>query len=43
VADCLDAAAWEVVVAEARPRPAAVHEGHDIEVHDAVLRARRRN
>ena len=43
VADCLDASAWEVVVAEARPRPAAVHEGHDIEVHDAVLRARRRN
>ena len=43
VADCLAAAAWEVVVAEARPRPAAMHEGHDIEVHDAVLRARRRN
>jgi hypothetical protein len=32
---------WEVLVAEARPRPAAVHEGHDITVHDAVLRARR--
>jgi SAM-dependent methyltransferase len=32
---------WEVLVAEARPRPAAVHEGHDIAVHDAVLRARR--
>lgn len=43
VAASLDADAWEVVVAEARPRPAALHEGHDIEVHDAVLRAHRRN
>jgi SAM-dependent methyltransferase len=43
VAASLDADAWEVLVAEARPRPAAVHEGHDITVHDAVLRARRRN
>jgi SAM-dependent methyltransferase len=43
VAASLDADAWEVFVAEARPRPAAVHEGHDITVHDAVLRARRRN
>jgi SAM-dependent methyltransferase len=34
---------WDVLVAEARPRPAAVHEGHDITVHDAVLRARRRD
>jgi SAM-dependent methyltransferase len=42
VAASLDADAWEVLVAEARPRPAAVHEGHDITVHDAVLRARRR-
>jgi SAM-dependent methyltransferase len=42
VAASLDADAWEVLVAEARPRPAAVHEGHDITVRDAVLRARRR-
>jgi SAM-dependent methyltransferase len=42
VAAAIDPAVWEVVVAEARPRPAAVHEGHDITVHDAVLRARRR-
>jgi SAM-dependent methyltransferase len=42
VAASLDADEWEVLVAEARPRPAAVHEGHDITVHDAVLRARRR-
>jgi SAM-dependent methyltransferase len=34
---------WDVLVAEARPRPAAVHEGHDMTVHDAVLRARRRS
>lgn len=32
---------WEVLVAEARPRPAHVHEGEDITVHDAVLRARK--
>jgi SAM-dependent methyltransferase len=41
VAESLDDG-WDVVVAEARPRPAAVHEGHDITVHDAVLRARKR-
>lgn len=34
---------WEVLVAEARPRPAHVHEGEDITVHDAVLRARKRS
>jgi SAM-dependent methyltransferase len=32
---------WEVVVTEARPRPAKVHEGQEITVHDAVLLARR--
>jgi SAM-dependent methyltransferase len=42
VAESLDEA-WDVVVAEPRPRPAAVHEGHGITVHDAVLRARRRS
>src|SRR3954470_15855763 len=42
VAAGLDPDAWDVLVAEGRPRPAAVHEGHDIDVHDAVLRARRR-
>ena len=41
VAESLDDG-WGVVVAEARPRPAHVHEGEDITVHDAVLRARRR-
>ena len=42
VAESLDDQ-WEVLVVEARPRPAAVHEGHDMTVHDAVLRARRRS
>src|SRR5688572_2311377 len=32
---------WEVHVTEARPRPAKVHEGQEITVHDAVLLARR--
>ncbi len=33
---------WVVLVTEARPRPAKVHEGEEITVCDAVLRARRR-
>jgi hypothetical protein len=41
VASALDPAEWEVLVAEARPRPAHKHEGQDITVHDAVVRARR--
>jgi SAM-dependent methyltransferase len=43
VAAALDPATWEVLVADARPRPAHQHEGEHITVHDAVLRARRRN
>jgi SAM-dependent methyltransferase len=42
VAESLDDR-WEVLVAEGRPRPAAEHEGHDITVHDAVLRACKRS
>lgn len=34
-------AAWEVVTAEARPRPAQ-HDGRAVVVHDTVLRATRR-
>ncbi len=34
--------AWDVVVAEARPRAATHPDGHPITVHDAVLNARRR-
>jgi 2-polyprenyl-3-methyl-5-hydroxy-6-metoxy-1,4-benzoquinol methylase len=43
VADSLALTAWEVLVAEARPRPAHQHEGEHIEVHDAVVRALRRS
>ena len=42
VAESLTPGEWEVVTIEARPRPAKVHEGQEITVHDAVLRARRR-
>jgi SAM-dependent methyltransferase len=42
VAGSLDRHAWDVVVAEARPRPAGAHEGEVTTVHDAVLVARRR-
>jgi 2-polyprenyl-3-methyl-5-hydroxy-6-metoxy-1,4-benzoquinol methylase len=42
-AAALDPASWEVLVAEARPRPSHQHEGEHITVHDAVVRARRRN
>jgi SAM-dependent methyltransferase len=42
VAASLDPATWEVVVAEARPRPAHQHEGEHIQVRDAVVRARKR-
>lgn len=41
VAGALDPSAWEVLVADARPRPAHQHEGKHIEVHDAVVRARK--
>ncbi|MEU4422024.1 bifunctional NAD(P)/FAD-dependent oxidoreductase/class I SAM-dependent methyltransferase [Actinoplanes sp. NPDC024001] len=38
----LDAAEWEVVAADARPRPFTDPEGNPITIHDAVLVARRR-
>ena len=34
---------WEVLVAEARPRPATDPQGRTITIHDAVLRARRKS
>jgi SAM-dependent methyltransferase len=34
---------WEVVTAEARPRPGRHPEGHRVTLHDTVLRARRRD
>jgi SAM-dependent methyltransferase len=42
VAAALDAGRWEVVTAEARPRPGHEHEGVHITVHDATVVARRR-
>jgi 2-polyprenyl-3-methyl-5-hydroxy-6-metoxy-1,4-benzoquinol methylase len=33
---------WEVVTAEARPRPGHHPDGHSVTLHDTVLRARRR-
>ena len=33
---------WDVAVAEARSRTATAHDGHEITIHDAVLRARKR-
>jgi hypothetical protein len=42
VAASLAPGEWEVLVTDTRPRPAKVHEGQEITVHDAVVRARRR-
>jgi hypothetical protein len=39
VATSLDPGTWEVLVADARPRPAKPHEGEGITVRDAVVRA----
>jgi len=36
-----DPEAWEVLVAEVRPRQANDPEGREITIHDTVLRARR--
>ncbi len=42
IARSLDPGQWDVVTADARPRAATDPEGHDVTIHDAVLRARRR-
>ncbi len=42
VATTLPADGWEVLVAEARPRPATHPDGHPVTIHDAVTKARRR-
>lgn len=42
VAASLDPAGWEIVVAETRSRWVTAHDGHEITIRDAVLRARRR-
>jgi trans-aconitate methyltransferase len=38
----LDPSAWEVLVAEARPRSAVDRQGRTVTVHDTVVRAQRR-
>jgi SAM-dependent methyltransferase len=38
----LDPADWEVLAAQARPRPVTAPDGTDVTAHDAVLLARRR-
>ncbi|WP_328477430.1 NAD(P)/FAD-dependent oxidoreductase [Actinoplanes sp. NBC_00393] len=42
IAESLPAAEWEIVAAEARPRPFKDPDGRPITIHDAVLQARRR-
>ncbi|MEV6300105.1 bifunctional NAD(P)/FAD-dependent oxidoreductase/class I SAM-dependent methyltransferase [Actinoplanes sp. NPDC051861] len=42
IAATLDAERWEIVAADARPRPFTDPEGRAITIHDAVLVARRR-
>jgi SAM-dependent methyltransferase len=42
VAALLDPAAWEIVTAEARPRSATDPDAGTVTIHDAILRARRR-
>jgi SAM-dependent methyltransferase len=42
IAALLDPGAWEVEVAEARPRPGTDPDGQAVTHHDAVVRARRR-
>ena len=42
IAELLDPDAWDVEVAEARPRPGTHPDGRAITLHDAVVRARRR-
>ena len=34
--------AWDIVTAEARPRPGHHPDGHPVTLHDTVMRARRR-
>ncbi|MFB6397570.1 SAM-dependent methyltransferase, partial [Polymorphospora sp. 2-325] len=42
VAASLDPTRWDVVVAEARTRTVTGPGGHEMTLHDAVLRARKR-
>lgn len=42
VANSLDGDDWDVQVTDSRPRVGVDHDGREITIHDAVLRARRR-
>lgn len=42
IAQLLDPDAWQVEVAEERPRPATLPDGRTVTLHDAVVRAYRR-
>ena len=42
VAASLDPHRWDIAVAEVRPRSVTRHDGHEITIRDAVLRARKR-
>lgn len=42
VPDQFDEAFWDVVVADTRPRPASDSDSHEITIHDAVPRDRKR-
>lgn len=41
VTAALDPRRWDITVAEARTRPAGTHHGHEVTLHDAVVRARK--
>jgi SAM-dependent methyltransferase len=41
LASGLDPGRWEIVTCETRPRPGKHPDGHDVTLHDTVLRARR--
>jgi hypothetical protein len=41
VADSLDPDQWDILVADARPRPASDPDGQKLTIHDAVVRARK--
>jgi SAM-dependent methyltransferase len=42
IAASLDPHQWDIAVAEVRPRSVTRHDGHEITIRDAVLRARKR-
>jgi SAM-dependent methyltransferase len=41
IADAIDLTGWQVITAEARPRPGRDPEGREITIHDTVFRAQR--